>query len=144
VTQSITPHIVVKDAASMADWYRRALGAEERQRVTVPDGRIMSLELRFGDATVMIADEFPEMGIVSPKTLGGTYGALVLATDDVERAWQRAMDAGAEVFHPLQDTFWGDRSGQLLDPSGHRWGLSQHVRDVPADEIQRAAAAAFS
>lgn len=141
---ALTPHIVVKNAAQMADWYSRALGAEEAQRVALPDGRIMSLELRFGDATVMVADEFPEMGIVSPKTLGGTYGALVLASDDIERDWQRAMDAGAEVFHPLQDTFWGDRAGQFVDPAGHRWGLSQHVRDVPPDEVQRAAAAAFS
>jgi PhnB protein len=104
----------------------------------------MSLELRIAGATVMIADEFPELGIVSPKTLGGTYGALVLATDDVERAWQRALEAGAEVFHPLQDTFWGDRSGQVVDPSGHRWGFAQHVRDVPPDEVARAAAAAFA
>ena len=142
--QPLTPHLVVRDAASMADWYRHALGAEERARVSLPDGRIMSLELRIAGATVMIADEFPERGIVSPRTLGGTYGALVLATDDVEPAWQRALEAGAEVFHPLQDTFWGDRSGQVVDPSGHRWGFAQHVRDVPPDEVARAAAAAFT
>jgi PhnB protein len=137
VSQSLTPHIVVKDAASMATWYQQALGAVEVQRVTVPDGRIMSLELHIGDATVMVADEFPEMGVISPKSLGGTYGALVLASDDVDRDWQRALDAGAEVFHPLQDTFWGDRFGQILDPSGHRWGFSQHVEDVAHDEVQR-------
>ena len=142
--QPLTPHLVVRDAASMADWYQRALGAEERARVSLPDGRIMSLELRIAGATVMIADEFPELGIVSPRTLGGTYGALVLATDDVDRAWQRALAAGVEVFHPLQDTFWGDRSGQVVDPSGHRWGFAQHVRDVPPDEVARAAAAAFT
>jgi PhnB protein len=144
MTQTITPHLVVRDATAMADWYRRALGAEERQRVTLPDGRVMSLELRIGGASVRIADEFPEMGIISPRTLGGTYGALVLATDDVERDWQRAIEAGAEVFHPLQETFWGDRSGQIIDPSGHRWGFAQHLRDVPPDEVARAAAAAFA
>jgi PhnB protein len=127
VTQKLTPHIVVQNAASMAEWYRRALRATVGQPVTVPDGRIMSLEVRFDEAVVMVCDEFPEMGIVSPKALGGTYGALVLASDDVDRDWQQAMAAGAEVFHPLQDNAWGARSGQLIDPSGHRWGLSQPV-----------------
>jgi PhnB protein len=131
MSQKLTPHLVVQNAARMADWYTRALGASVGEPVTVPDGRIMSLEVRFGEAVMMMCDEFPEMGIVSPKTLGGTYGALVLATDDVERDWQQALAAGAEVFHQLESTFnaRGDRSGQILDPSGHRWGLSQHRND---------------
>jgi len=86
----------------------------------------MSVELRFGDSAVMLADEFPEMGIVSPHTLGGTYMALHLMVDDVEMVWQRALDAGAEAFRPLQDSFWGERHGQVIDPFGHRWGLAQH------------------
>ena len=101
----------------------------------------MSVELRFGDSTVMLADEFPEMGIVSPQTLGGTYMALHLMVDDVDRVWQRALDAGAEVFHPLQDSFWGERHGQVIDPFGHRWGLAQHLRDVSPEELVRAAPA---
>jgi PhnB protein len=128
MTRKLTPHLVVQNAAAMADWYGRALGAITGQPVTVPDGRIMSLEVQFGEAVVMICDEFPEMGIVSPKTLGGTYGALVLTSDDVDRDWQQALSAGAEVFHPLQNNAWGDRSGQVLDPSGHRWGLAQEHR----------------
>lgn len=90
---TITPHVVVRDAARAVEWYTSVLGAEERLRITVPDGRLMSVELRFGDSAVMLADEFPEMGIVSPQTLGGTYMALHLMVDDVDRVWQRALDA---------------------------------------------------
>jgi PhnB protein len=140
---TVTPHIVVRDAAAASEWYQRALGAEEVGRLPVPGGRFMQIELRFGDSTVMLADEFPELGVVSPLTLGGTYGALTIDTDDVDALWERALEAGAEVFHPLQDAFWGDRHGQILDPFGHRWGLAQHLRDVPADEIRAAAAATF-
>ena len=141
---TITPHIVVRDAARASEWYQGALGAEERSRVPLPNGKVMIVELQFGDSAVMIADEFPEQGIVSPLTLGGTYGALQIATNDVDTLWRRALDAGAEVFHPLADTFWGERQGQIIDPFGHRWGLSQHLRDVPHEDIVRAAAEAFS
>jgi PhnB protein len=139
----VTPHIVVRDASRAADWYKRALGAEERSRVPLPGGKVMTVELWFGDSPVMIADEFPDLGIVSPLTLGGTYGALHLATSDVDALWQRAIDAGAEVFHPLGDTFWGERFGQIIDPFGHRWGMATHLRDVPPDEVARAAAEMF-
>jgi len=141
---TITPHVVVRDAARAVDWYTDVLGAEERLRIPVPDGRLMSVELRFGDSAVMLADEFPEMGIVSPQTLGGTYMALHLMVDDVDRVWQRALDAGAEVFRPLQDSFWGERHGQVIDPFGHRWGLAQHLRDVSPEELVRAAHEMFA
>jgi PhnB protein len=140
---TITPHIVVRDAPRAVDWYTNVLGAEERLRIPFPDGRLMSVELRFGDSTVMLADEFPEMEIVSPQTLGGTYMALHLMVDDVDRVWQRALDAGAEVFHPLKDSFWGERHGQVIDPFGHRWGLAQHLRDVSPEELVRAAQELF-
>jgi PhnB protein len=140
---TITPHIVVRDAARAAEWYEEALGAQERSRIPVPGGKFIEIELRFGDSTVMIADEFPEMGVLSPESVGGTYGALHIATEDVDTLWKRAVDAGAKVYQPLQDQFWGDRYGQIIDPFGHRWGLSQHVRDVPPDEVARAAAEAF-
>ena len=141
---TITPHVVVRDAARAVEWYTSVLGAEERLRIPVPDGRLMSVELRFGDSAVMLADEFPEMGIVSPQTLGGTYMALHLMVDDVDRVWQRALDAGAEVFHPLQDSFWGERHGQVIDPFGHRWGLAQHLRYVSPEELVRAAQEMFA
>jgi PhnB protein len=99
--------------------------------------------VRVGDSVVMLADEFPDMGVLSPLTLGGTYGALDIATEDAEALWDRAVAAGATVYQPLQDMFWGDRHGQVIDPFGHRWGISQHLRDVPAEEVIRAAAAMF-
>jgi PhnB protein len=141
---TITPHIVVRDAARAIDWYTTVLGAEEWLRIPVPDGRLMSVELRFGESVLMLADEFPEMGIVSPQTLGGTYMALHLMVDDVDVVWQRALDAGAEVFRPLEDSFWGERHGQVIDPFGHRWGLAQHLRDVSPEELVRAAQEVFS
>jgi PhnB protein len=139
----ITPHIVVRDAARAAEWYARALGAEERGRLELPNGKLMYVELWVGDSAVMVADEFPEFDIRSPQTVGGTSTVLNLHTDDVDALWERAVAAGAEVLRPLDDAFWGERHGQLTDPFGHRWGLAQRVRDVPEDEIARAAAAAF-
>jgi PhnB protein len=139
----ITVHIVVSDAAKASDWYRRALGAEERGRIEVPGGKLMQAELWFGDSQVMLADEFPELGVLSPPSIGGTATVLHLRTDDVDALWQRALDAGAEVRQPLADAFWGERYGQITDPFGHRWGLAQRIRDVPQEEIEQAVARLF-
>jgi PhnB protein len=141
---TITPHIVVGDASEAAQWYSKAFGAEERGRITLPGGKVMTTELWFGDSAVMVAGEFPDMGIISPLTLGGTATVLQIYADDVDSLWTRALDAGAEVRHPLSETFWGDRHGQITDPFGHRWNLAQHLRDVPSEEIARAAAEAFA
>ena len=92
---TVTPHIIVRNAGEAAAWYERALGAATGSRIELPDGRYMQIELRFGDSRVMIADEFPELGAVSPQTLGGTYGALTISVTDADAAWQRALDAGA-------------------------------------------------
>jgi PhnB protein len=140
---TITPHMVVRDAARAVDWYKQALEAEEHSRIPVPGGKLMSVELWFGDSPVMVADEFPEMGVLSPQSIGGTPVVLSIYTEDVDALWQQAVDAGAEVLHPLQDQFWGDRHGQLTDPFGHRWGLAQRLRDVSPEEIAREAAKAF-
>jgi PhnB protein len=140
----ITPHLVVRGAARAAEWYAQALGAEERGRIDVPGGKLMQVELRIGDATVMIADEFPELDVLSPESIGGTATVLHLETADVDALWERATAAGAEVRQPLGDTFWGERYGQISDPFGHRWGLAQRIRDVPAAEIARAAAELFA
>jgi PhnB protein len=139
----LTPHIVVRGAAEASEFYARAFGAQERNRVPVPDGRIMSLELELGDSTVMVADEFPEMDVVSPLTVGGTSLVLQISTEDVDALWQRALAAGAQPLHPPADGFWGERHGQLLDPYGHKWGLAQRVRDVPHEEVVAAAARLF-
>jgi PhnB protein len=103
----------------------------------------LKIELRLGDSTVMLADEFPDMGVLSPLSVGGTYGALHIATDNADGLWERAVTAGATVHQPLQDMFWGDRHGQVIDPFGHRWGISQHLHDVPSEEVVRAAAEMF-
>jgi PhnB protein len=92
----------------------------------------------------MLADEFPEMTSFGPQHLDGTYGAIYLHLDDVDHVWDRAVRAGATVVRPLADVFWGEREGQILDPFGHRWGLTQHVRDVSIVEMQELATAAFS
>ncbi len=141
---TITPHIVVGDAARAADWYSAVLGAEERGRLEVPGGKLMQVELWFGDSPVMLADEFPDMGVLSPLSVGGTATVLHLTVDDVDDVWSRAVAAGAEIRQPLGDVFWGERYGQITDPFGHRWGLAQHLRDVPREELERAVAKAFS
>jgi PhnB protein len=141
---TITPHIVVGDAARAADWYSAVLGAEERGRLEVPGGKLMQVELWFGDSPVMLADEFPDMGVLSPLSIGGTATVLHLTVDNVDDVWSRAVEAGAEIRQPLGDVFWGERYGQITDPFGHRWGLAQHLRDVPREELERAVVRAFS
>ncbi len=140
---AITPHIVVQGAERAAVFYRDALGAEEIRRIPTPDGRLMSLQLRIGDAYLHLADEFPEMGVLAPPSVGGTSVVLALEVDDAAAVFAQAVAAGAEVRQPLAEMFWGDLHGQLDDPFGHRWNISQHLRDVPDDEIVAAAAKAF-
>lgn len=140
---TLTWHCVVGDPGDAAEWYTSVLDARETSRITLPDGQILTIELAFGDSVVAISGEFPAMGVVSPKTLGGTYGAMHLAVEDAVAVWQRALDAGATVFEPIADAFWGERTGQFIDPYGHRWAVDQHLRDVPVDELERLAAEAF-
>jgi PhnB protein len=139
----ITPHIVVQGAERAAAFYRDAFAAEELDRIPVPDGRFMSVRVRIADGLLHIADEFPEMGVLAPPSVGGTAVVLALDVADADAAFARAVAAGAEVRQPLQDAFWGDRHGQVEDPFGHRWNISQHLRDVPHEEVVAAAARAF-
>ena len=136
---TITPHIVIREAGRAAEWYKQALGAEERGRIPVPGGKFMQIELWFGDSVVMVADEFPEAGVLSPQSIGGNPVVLHFSTENVEALWQKAIEAGAEIVQPLQDQFWGDRYGQIRDPFGYRWGLAQHIRDVSSEEVAQAA-----
>jgi PhnB protein len=140
----IAIHLVVTDPDQAATWYAQALGARETNRITLPDGRTLTVELLLGDTTLAVAGEMPTLGMLSPASLGGTSAALHVRIADVDAAWARAREAGATVFEPVHDAFWGDRTGQLLDPFGHRWALDEHVRDVPNDEIVRRAAELFS
>jgi uncharacterized glyoxalase superfamily protein PhnB len=140
----ITPHLVVQGAERAAAFYRDAFGAEELSRIPTPDGRLMSVQLRIGDSHMHLADEFPELGVLAPPTIGGTPVVLALDVADAEAVFAQAVAAGAQVRQPLADTFWGDRHGQLEDPFGHRWNVGQHLRDVPHDDVVAAAARAFA
>jgi PhnB protein len=140
----ITIHIIVHDAAAAADWYSSVLGAQEEHRITLADGRLIDLEMRFGQSMVVLADEFPEHEALSPKTTGASSAVFYLATDDVDALVARAVAAGAELTRAAADWFTGERDAQITDPFGHRWGLTQHIRDVPRDEIDHAAIEAFS
>jgi uncharacterized glyoxalase superfamily protein PhnB len=140
----ITPHLVVQGAEDAAAFYRDAFGAEEIDRIPVPDGRLMSVRLRIGGGTMHIADEFPEMEVLGPASIGGTPVVLALEVDDADAVFAQAVAAGASVRQPLADMFWGERHGQLEDPFGHRWSVGQHLRDVPHEEVVEAAARAFS
>jgi len=139
----IAIHLIVNDPDEAADWYVTALGAEETSRLTLPDGRTVTVQLQLGDTDLAIAGEFPNAGLRTPGSLGGTSAALRLRVPDADAAFDRAVRAGATVFEPINDAFWGDRTGQVLDPSGHRWAFDQHVRDVPGEEIARRAAEFF-
>jgi PhnB protein len=140
---ALVPHIVVQGAERAAAFYAQAFGAREVSRIPVPGGRLMSVQLRIGGGLLHLADEFPEMGVLAPPTIGGTAVVLALEVADAEGVFARAVAAGARVRQPLAEMFWGDRHGQLDDPFGHRWNIGQHLRDVPQDEIAAAAAEVF-
>jgi len=135
---TITPHLVVRDATKAIEFYRRAFSAEVKGVHHMPDGKVMHAELKIGDSTVMLADEFPGMGsCTSPQTLGGTTISLYLYWENVDELFKQAVAAGATVLMPLTNEFWGDRYGQVKDPFGHTWALGQHVEDVPPEEVER-------
>jgi PhnB protein len=134
-----TPYLVVRDAAHLIEFYKDAFGAEERSCMCSPDDRyVMHAELKIGDSVFMLSDEMPGQECTSPSSLGGTTVAFYLYVADVDAAFERAVSAGASVRRPVQDMFWGDRTGELADPSGHVWTLATHVEDVtPEDLAQR-------
>lgn len=122
----IAAHIVVQGADRAASFYREAFGAEELTRIPTPDGRLMSVQLRLGETVLHIADEFPELGVFAPPSIGETAVVLGLEVNDAELVFARAVAAGAQARQPLQEMFWGELQGQLDDPFGHRWNVSQH------------------
>lgn len=140
----ITPHIVVRGADRAAAFYKEAFSAEELSRIPVPDGRLMSVELRLGEGTIHLADEFPEMGVLAPPSIGGTPVVLALDVTDAAASFTQALAAGAIIRQPLAEAFWGDIHGQLEDPYGHRWNVSQHLHDVPQSQVVAAAAQLFA
>ena len=121
---TLTPHMIVKGAAEAIEFYKRAFGAEEVVRMPGMSGMVMHSELRIGDSPVMVNDEFPDMGVRGPASLGGSPVTLHLYVDDVDAVMEKAEKAGAKVTMPAQDTFWGDRYGRLEDPFGHQWSVA--------------------
>jgi len=140
---SITPYLIVGGAAQALEFYARAFGAKERMRLASPDGKIGHAEIEIGDSVVMLADEFPQMGARSPHAIGGSPVGICLYVTDVDAVFKQALAAGAKEVRPVQDQFYGDRSGTLLDPFGHQWTIATHIEDVPPDEIGRRFAAAM-
>lgn len=134
---NITSYLVIKGAAAAIDFYKQAFGATEIMRMPQPDGRVGHAELKFGDSVVMLADEYPEMQVVGPKTLGNTSVGLLLYLDDVDKAVERAVSLGAIIKKPIADQFYGDRTGTIEDPFGHKWTLAVHIEDVSQEEMQR-------
>jgi PhnB protein len=134
---TVTPYLVVSDAAAALDFYARAFGAEELYRMQAPGGPVMHAEIRVGDSVVMISDENPDMGALSPRTVGGSPVSLLLYVEDVDAAHARAVAAGATEVAAPEDMFWGDRFARVVDPYGHAWAQATHVEDVAPDEMQR-------
>jgi PhnB protein len=141
---TVTPSLFVAGAAKAIEFYKKALGAEERMRFEGPGGAIMHAEIKIGDSVIMLADEMPDMGGRGPRTIGGTPVSFFVYGDNVDAAWKRALDAGAKELVPLADQFWGDRTGCLEDPFGHQWWLAQHVEDLTPEQIRKNAEAFFS
>ena len=133
---SVTPYLIVNGAAEAIRWYGEALGAEEALRLPMGD-KIGHAEIRIGDSFVMLSDEWPDYGKLGPKSRGGATSSLMIYLDDVDAAFERAIAAGGTAERPVEDQFYGDRSGTFIDPFGHSWTLSTHVEDVPEDEMQR-------
>jgi PhnB protein len=139
----VVPYLSVEGGEAAIDFYTLVLGATERMRMPAPGGRIGHAELQLGDSVIMLADVFPEAGQRSPKALGGTPVTISVYVEDVDAAFDRAIKAGATQLRPVEDQFYGDRTGVFEDPFGHHWSISSHIEDVPPDEMARRAAAAM-
>ena len=135
---SVTPSLVVRDAAAAIDFYARAFGAEEVDRMVGTDGSIMHAEIRIGDSLIMLGEENEQWGTRSPQSLGGVHGSLHIYVENADAAFKRALDAGATVRYPLEDTFWGDRYGKVTDPFGHEWGVATRVKNMTREEMAAA------
>ena len=133
---SVTPYLIVDDASAALDFYARALGATEIERMEMGD-KIAHAEIRIGDSVVMLSDEWPDMGKLGPHNRGGATSSLMIYLPDVDAAFARAIEAGATQERAIEDQFYGDRSGSVIDPFGHCWILATHVEDVPPDEMKR-------
>ena len=141
---NVTPYLFVRTASGAIDFYKNVFGAAEIMRMAGPNGKIMHAELKIGDSIVMLADENPQTGVMSPQTVGGFSAGLHLYVEDVDTVIQKAIEGGARLLRPIKNQVYGDRSGSLLDPFGHMWTVATHVEDVSPEEIRKRMTAAMS
>jgi PhnB protein len=140
-SEGATPYLAIKGAAAAIEFYKKAFGATEKMRMVGPDGRIGHAEIQIGKAKLELADEHPEIGFLSPQTLGGSPVTIHIYVEDVDALAAQAEAAGAKVRRPVADQFYGDRGGQFEDPFGHMWFFATHKEDVSPEEMRKRAAA---
>ncbi|MEK6273647.1 MAG: VOC family protein [Actinomycetota bacterium] len=140
----VTPYLIVDGASAAIDFYTSVLGATERMRMSAPEDKVGHAELEIGESVIMLADESPEMDARGPRTVGGTPVSIHVYVEDADATFERAVEAGAKTLQPVEDKFYGDRSGSFEDPFGHRWHVATHVEDVPPGEMEERAATAMS
>ena len=136
---SVTPYLIVRGGAAAIEFYNKAFGATELFRMPAPGGKVGHAEIKIGDSIIMLADEHPEIGYNGPQTIGGSAVSLMIYVEDVDTVFERAVSGGATVKEALQDKFYGDRMGTVVDPFGHIWHLATHKEDVSMDEMERRA-----
>jgi PhnB protein len=139
---NVTPYLFVRSAASAIDFYKNIFGATEIMRMPGSNGKIMHAELRIGDSIIMLADENPQTGVMSPQTIGGFSVGMHLYVESVDQVIQKAVESGAKLLRPIKNQFYGDRSGTVLDPFGHMWSVATHVEDVSPEEMRKRMTAA--
>jgi PhnB protein len=137
----VMPYLCVDGASAAIDFYSAVFGATERMRMPAPDGKLAHAELQLGDSVVALSDEYPELGARSPKAFGGSPVTMSVYVEDVDAIFERALKAGAKALRPVEDQFYGDRSGQFEDPFGHRWSVGTHIEDVSPEEMAKRAQA---
>lgn len=135
---TVTPYLITKGAGDAIEFYKKAFGATETFRMTLPDGKTIGhAEIKIGTSPVMLADEAPDRGVRSPKSYGGTPLSLLLYVENADAVFEQAVAAGAEVLSPLENKFYGDRMGTIADPFGHHWTIGTHVEDVSEEEMRK-------
>src|SRR5262245_13558843 len=138
---NVTPYLIIDGAARALEFYKQVFGATERMRMSSPGGKVGHAEINIGDSIIMLADEHPEMGARAPGAFGGAAVSIMLYVEDVDATVKNAVSRGAKVLQPVEDKFYGDRTGTIEDPFGHHWHVGTHKEDVPEEELRRRAAA---